>query len=48
MNLNVSFYLVEVGIFANFEVEQLTVISTTNCYMQHSVNHQRVGSKLTE
>ena len=35
-------------IFANFVTEQPAVISTTSCCLQHSVQHQWVGSKPTE
>ena len=35
-------------IFANFVTEQPAVMSTTSYYLQHSVQHQRVGSKSTE
>ena len=38
----------ESWIFANFVTKQPAVISTTSCYLQHSVQHQRVGSKSTE
>ena len=38
----------ESWIFANFVTEQPAVISTTSYYLQHSVQYQWVGSKLTK
>ena len=38
----------ESWIFANFVTEQPAVISTTSYYLQHSVQHQWVGSKPTK